>query len=278
MRMVLSFGLGLSAIGLAAPQYAAAQARPVVAVLYFDNNSLGRDRADYDGLGKGIADLLVTDMLANPAVRVVERERVQSLLIEQNLVRQRAINPETAIRLGRIVGAQYMITGGFISDGKGRLVLTSRVINVETSEVSNTQKLESRDNDVLALIGQLSSKLDSQMQLPAQRLGDAGAAAEPTAIPAGQPAASAQPSAPAAEAAQPAAGKSAASKPAAKSSAKTGPKPRRMDIRTALLYSKALEEEDAGNRSRAIELYRQVDVAFPDYAPVRKKLTKLTAS
>ena len=49
-----------------------------------------------------------------------------------------------------------------------------------------------------------------------------------------------------------------------------------MDMKTAMLYSKALEEEDAGNKSKAIELYRQVNTAFPDYAPVTAKIKKLS--
>ena len=47
-------------------------------------------------------------------------------------------------------------------------------------------------------------------------------------------------------------------------------------MKTAMLYSKALEEEDAGNRTRAIELYRQVNQKFPDYAPVQKKIAALS--
>src|SRR6058998_1454302 len=122
----------------AAPALAAAQANtPVVAVLYFDNNSFGKDHSDYDGLGKGIADLLINDMASNAAMRVVERDRIQTVLQEQELVKAKSIDPQTAVRLGKLLGAQYMITGGFMSDGKGTLVLTSRVISVETSAITN---------------------------------------------------------------------------------------------------------------------------------------------
>src|ERR1041385_5263872 len=89
-----------SAAALGVPAIVTAQ-KPVVAVLYFDNNSIGKDRADYDGLGKGIADLLITDMASNPRVRVVERERVQKVLEEQNLVKAGAIDQNTAVKLGK---------------------------------------------------------------------------------------------------------------------------------------------------------------------------------
>src|SRR5690242_13368506 len=157
-----------AALLIGAPALAVAQANnPVVAVLYFDNNSFGKDRADYDGLGKGIADLLINDMASNASMRVVERDRIQLILQEQSLVQTKSIDPQTAVRLGKLLGAQYMITGGFMSDGKGTLLVTSRVISVETGAIMNPLKLESKGGeDVLGLIGQLSARLNSDLKLP----------------------------------------------------------------------------------------------------------------
>src|SRR3954466_9081178 len=123
MRGRMAIGTwALVAAVMAVPALVAAQSNaPVVAVLYFDNNSIGKDRADYDGLGKGIADLLITDMASNSRVRVVEREKVQKVLEEQNLARAGSVDQNTAVKLGKILGAQYMITGGFLSDGRGNM-------------------------------------------------------------------------------------------------------------------------------------------------------------
>src|SRR5207237_10484029 len=97
---------------IAAPALAVAQANtPVVAVLYFDNNSFGKDRGDYDGLGKGIADLLINDMASSASMRVVERDRIQSILQEQALVQSKTIDARTAVRIGKLLGAQSIITG-----------------------------------------------------------------------------------------------------------------------------------------------------------------------
>ena len=273
MKRFVRGAMALASVAMFAPAFVQAQAKPVIAVMYFDNNSLGKDRADYDGIGKGLADMLITDMAANPNIKVVERERVQALITEQNLVKSGAIDPQTAIRLGRIVGAQYMVTGGFMSDGRGNYVLTARAINVETGAITNPTRINTKGDDVLGLMNQLSTKLNSEMKLPALRVGDAGAAG---AVPAGQPAAAAAPAAHDAHAAAPAAAKAAA--PETKSAAKPAQvaKARKMDMKTAMLYSKALEEEDAGNKSKAVELYRQVNVQFPNYAPVEKKINALS--
>lgn len=274
MKGFVRVAAALVSLAMIAPAVAAAQAKPVLAVLYFDNNSIGKDHADYDGVGKGIADMLITDMASNPNIRIVERERIQSLLVEQNLTRQGTIDPQTAIRLGKIIGAQYMITGGFMSDGRGTYVLTARAINVETSAIMNPVRLSSKGDDVLGLIGQLSTKLNTEMKLPALQVGQAGGAggAMAAAQPMEQPKAEQKPAQMAeqkpVQKAEPARAETrvarAESRPAGK-----------MDMRTAMLYSKALEEEDAGNRTKAVELYKQVVAKFPLPA-AQEKINKLS--
>jgi TolB-like protein len=241
------------------PALVGAQANaPVVAVLYFDNNSFGKDRADYEGLGKGIADLLINDMASNPAMRVVERDRLQSILQEQNLVSTKSVDPQTAVRLGKLLGAQYMVTGGFMSDGRGTLLVTSRVINVETGAITNPMKLQSKGDDVLGLIAQLSTKLNSELKLPSlpRQTGDASPAKAPDVGRA-----------------------SSASKPSSQQVAQApAGKPQKLDVKTAMLYSKALDEQDNGHSEKAAELYRAVLEKFPDFGPAKQNLAKVQKS
>src|SRR5438477_3145464 len=95
MRSFVRSAVALASIAMVAPAIVHAQAKPVVAVLYFDNNSIGKDHADYDGVGKGMAELMINDLAQNPNVRVVERDRIQQVLVEQNLTKQGAIDPQT---------------------------------------------------------------------------------------------------------------------------------------------------------------------------------------
>jgi TolB-like protein len=250
---------GIAGALLGSPALVVAQATtPVVAVLYFDNNSFGKDRADYEGLGKGIADLLINDMASNPALRVVERDRLQSILQEQNLVASKSVDPQTAVRLGKLLGAQYMVTGGFMSDGRGTLLVTSRVINVETGAITNPMKLQSKGDDVLGLIAQLSTTLNSELELPARprQSGDA----VPTKPTDGGRAPS-------------------GAKPDERQVAQAAPaKSQKLDVKTALLYSKALDEQDSGHSEKAAELYRAVLDKFPDFGPAKQNLAKVQKS
>jgi TolB-like protein len=251
-------GWAVAAMLAIAPTAAFAQtSAPVVAVLYFDNNSFGKDRADYDGLGKGIADLLIADMVANPSLRIVERDRLQAILQEQDLVKSKSIDPQTAIKLGKLLGAAYLVVGGFMSDGKGTLIVTSRVVSIETGAITNPLKLQGKSDDVLGLVGQLSARLNGELKLPAlpRQSGEA--------VPAG-------PAEPAPRPAHDAKGTRVAQA--------APPRPVKLDVKTALLYSKALDEQDSGNAQRAAELYRAVLQKFPDFGPAQQNLAKVQPS
>src|SRR5215210_6522201 len=100
---------------LAVPALASAQAadaRPVVVVFTFTNSSIGPAKADFDGIATGIQDLLITDLASNSKIRLVDRSRISEILQEQNMVRGGQIDPQTAVKVGKIFGAQYAITGG----------------------------------------------------------------------------------------------------------------------------------------------------------------------
>src|SRR5438105_11405057 len=127
-RLGATVALGASLVGARAVG-AQADTRPIIAVLSFDNNSVGKDRTDYEGVSKGIMELLATDLAGNAKFRVVERERVQKLLEEQNLTKAGAMDPKTAVRVGMMLGAQYTIYGGFMNVGK-QTVLTAHTTDM----------------------------------------------------------------------------------------------------------------------------------------------------
>jgi len=287
MRPVFKFAHLFAAVtALALPAVVAAQGnRPIVAVLEFTNASIGKDARDYDGLGKGIADLLITDMASNQKVRLVDRDRIQTVLQEQNLVKSGSIDPQTAVRVGKILGAQYAVVGTFMNVS-GQMVLTGRTIDVETTEIANPQKVQAKGDDVLGLIAQMSSKLNNDIKLeakPGRRTGDAGAEA-PAKTPAKAPAVDVGP-APQGKAAET---KAVETKPPVKSAvpvtkvetfAKELPPQARsvkLDLATARVYSNALDEMDKKNSAKAAELFRQVVAKYPNFTPAKDNLEKVS--
>jgi TolB-like protein len=258
------------------PSVAAAPApgAPVVAVLAFDNNSIGKDAKDFDGIGKGVMDLLITDLASNPKVRVVDRERVQQILDEQKLSKSGAMDAETAVRVGKLLGACYSIYGGFMRDLTGGNVITAHTTSNETGQIENPQKVQSKGDDVMALIAQLSSKIGSDLKLNAcggtSRSASAAPAQQGASVPVSKDAA-----------AKPA----VAAAPATETYAKALTEQERkqvenvkVDARTMLLYSRALDAIDHKDNARAVELLRQVVAKAPAPFPANEKLAALTKS
>lgn len=153
------------ALGAAAPTRASAQpvrktpgdtAQPkTVAVLYFDNNT---GRSDYDALGRGISAMLITDLSAVREIRLVERERLQQVVDEQKLQRTPMFDPATAVRAGRLLGAEYLLVGAFASvDPEMRI--DTRVVKVETGEIVRTAKVQGKEDKFFDLQKRLAREL-----------------------------------------------------------------------------------------------------------------------
>jgi TolB-like protein len=259
----------------ALPTVGLAQAdnRPVVVVFTFGNNSIGTGRADFEGISTGVQDLLITELASNSKIRLVDRAKINEIMQEQNLVKSGAVDPATAIRVGKLLGAQYAITGGFMSDGRGTAVITGRTIDMETSQIDpKTQKIQGKSDDVLGLISQLTGKITADLNLApkpgAGRRGDAGDANKTDA--------------------KTAVAQSGQTKAAAPVKVEQWAKPvdakvvektmkTKLDVATLKTYSNALDEMDKKNYAKAKELLKQVKDKYPEFEPAERNLKALGA-
>jgi len=62
-------------------------------------------------LGKAAADLLITRLVEDGRVRVIERSAIDKLLAEQNLSNTERGDPQTAAKLGKLLGVDAIILG-----------------------------------------------------------------------------------------------------------------------------------------------------------------------
>src|SRR5712691_7598675 len=171
--MVARWPVSLLALALLCPALARLGAqtrgqdtRPGIAVFPFDNGgSYGQDKDNFDALQKGIAGLMISDLAANAAARVVEREELQKLLDEQSLGAAGRVDPQTAAKLGKLVGARYAVTGVFI-DFYGDFRLDARLINVETSEIVKVESDRMQRDHLFDIIRTLAARLMKDTNLP----------------------------------------------------------------------------------------------------------------
>jgi TolB-like protein len=165
------FLVPLSALAMAAPLTAqereAIDARPGLAVFPLAAGvSIGQDPQNLDALSVGLQEILITELAQNPTLRVVDRSVLRQLLEEQELGASGRVDPATAARLGRVVGARYAVTGGF-NDVGGEFRLDVRIVDVETTEVVRAEQVTDRRDRLYGIVVQLAQRVTQGLDLPA---------------------------------------------------------------------------------------------------------------
>ena len=146
---------------------AASNHRPRIAVLDFDyatvmSSSAAMFGSDVD-VGKGITDLLVTDLVKDGTYSVIERKALDKIMAEQNFSNSNRADPTSAAKLGKLLGVDAIIVGSITQFGnetkktnlgggggnwggfgmggvghsntKANVGITARIVNVDTGEI-----------------------------------------------------------------------------------------------------------------------------------------------
>jgi len=166
VRAVMTTVLSLAPVLLGAQQRNQ-DTRPGIAVLPFNNGgSYGQGKEDFDALERGIAGMMISELSQNPAARVVERQDIQRLLDEQNLSAQGRVDPQTAAKVGKLVGARYTVLGTFI-DFYGDFRVDVRLVNTETGEIVKTESERMQRDHMFDIIRNIAARLMKDANLPA---------------------------------------------------------------------------------------------------------------
>lgn len=156
-----------SAVLLTVPVIAAAQQsdKPTVAVLPFNYTSL-TPGVDGKALGASITDMVVTEFARSPAIKLVDRQMVAELLTKQQLMVSGRLSEEDAMRVGRLLGAQYIVAGSVVLAG-GEARLDIRIVDPETSQLPKPPfKERGKQDKILDLVEQLVANFTTGLKLP----------------------------------------------------------------------------------------------------------------
>src|ERR1041384_4966437 len=96
--------------------------KPRVAVLDFDYATVQSYVQDMFGsnedIGKGIADMLVTNLVRDGHYTVIERKQLDRILQEQNFQQSDRADPSSAVRLAKLLGVDAIIIGSITQFGR----------------------------------------------------------------------------------------------------------------------------------------------------------------
>jgi TolB-like protein len=147
---------------LAAPSFAQstdAGVRPRVAVLYFVPNT---NDPDLQAFGKGLASLMITDLVNYPSLQVLERERLEDAMAELKLGETKFADKATFAKIGKMLGVQYMVVGGLMGI-KGHYVIAARAIKYPLFDDVVSARAEFSGDDVFAAETQIVRDLAAKL-------------------------------------------------------------------------------------------------------------------
>ena len=141
--------------------------RKRVAIFDFDYGTVKTGTAALFGtdidVGKGIADLLVKDLVTDGTYSVIERKQLDKILGEQNFSNSDRANPASAAKIGKILGVDAIIVGSITEFGnetknrniggggggfggfgvggfghketKANVMIDARIVDIDTAEI-----------------------------------------------------------------------------------------------------------------------------------------------
>lgn len=166
------FASALLAVALAvqaAPAQTTTEDLPTVAVFDFTGFMLG-EAGNSVNLGKAVSAMLISEFTERPGMRVIERQKLNDVLNEQKLALSGRIDESTAVKVGKLLGAQYVMYGQVSSIG-GQLRIDIRADDSETSEVVSVLKKMDKTDNLFDVIVWMADEFSKKLELtpPSER-------------------------------------------------------------------------------------------------------------
>jgi curli biogenesis system outer membrane secretion channel CsgG len=171
-KLVAAIVLGIAGVAGAGSALAAGN-RPSVGVTEFRNESGAAWWRG--GVGWELSGMLSNELASSGDFRVVERNKLQNVLEEQNLAVSGRVAPGTGAKIGKLTGAQYLVTGTVTSyeentsstggglsfrgiglggkSSEAYLAVDLRVINTTTGDIDFARTVEGRSKSSGVSVG-----------------------------------------------------------------------------------------------------------------------------
>ncbi|HEX4056414.1 MAG TPA: CsgG/HfaB family protein [Tepidisphaeraceae bacterium] len=143
------------------PQTKPTSANPpglTVAILDFETDTPGAP-----DLGSQISETLSATLSGEPGFTLVDRAEISKVLSEHSMNLSGLMNPNDAIKVGKLVGAKILVTGRAFALDK-QVFITAKLISTETSLVQGVLVRGDKDADLASLVLSLSDKVAAKLR------------------------------------------------------------------------------------------------------------------
>ncbi len=131
-------------------------------VLNFKNATLKSRAEEFGPWEFGIPSMLMTDLEAIGLFTIISREQMKEVIKEQEFQMSGMVDPDKAVKLGRILAARYMLAGSFM-EMNGSLRIESRVYSVETGAQLGAAAVAGKTDGFFELQKELVVKVSSYL-------------------------------------------------------------------------------------------------------------------
>ena len=129
-------------------------------------------------LGRSVAELIITDLTGTAGCEVVERGQLERLAREHKLQASGLVDAQTAVRMGKLTGAAYVIVGS-VNAMQQTYILAARLVDVQRGTSLSGFKSVSTTGE--------AGLYDATVRLTGDIVANFGGAAAPTRTPPGRP-------------------------------------------------------------------------------------------
>jgi curli biogenesis system outer membrane secretion channel CsgG len=185
MRKLLSLAVAAALVACVFSPLASAadqSSKPRIAVLEFKNKA--DNQYWWHGGAAAMQDVFVTELVKSGKFRVIDREALDALMQEKNLSLSGDVDPKTAVKAGKLLGVQYLLTGAVteygetgagghvpgvrglpsVSGGKKTFVAAAnaRIIDTQTGEILWADEARGEDTSMKLFVGGYGGGVDDQ--------------------------------------------------------------------------------------------------------------------
>ncbi|HOP62450.1 MAG TPA: CsgG/HfaB family protein [Spirochaetota bacterium] len=138
-------------------------AKTVISVMKFEDRSINTNQ--YNPWRMGIPDMIMESLSIVPFFRVISRDYlINRVLKEQEFQLLGATDPTSAVKMGNMLNAQYMVIGSF-SVFKKTLFINAKVLSVKTGEIKYQTSAKGLVDSFYTLQNQIALDITKGLQV-----------------------------------------------------------------------------------------------------------------
>jgi len=133
---------------------------PAKSLAIFDfKNTSGQPALSY--LEQAVPQMLLTDLMAAAGLTLIERTEIKKIIEEHELNLSGLVDEQTAARIGKLTGADYVLFGTFFSES-AKIRFDARVCETQSAQIIVAEKVAG-EGEIIDLISELAGRIAEKL-------------------------------------------------------------------------------------------------------------------